>query len=103
MRSLDDYLSLVPGAANVSGSFLFRGSSFNAYYLDNIPVTNPFLNSSGAPIIPQALESLELHSGPYGTEFAGTTGGLIISRMKRGGEDLTYSVDLRTDEIVGVT
>jgi len=99
MRSLDGYLSLVPGAANVSGSFLFRGSSFNAYYLDNIPVTNPFLNSSGAPIIPQALESLELHSGPYGTEFAGTTGGLIISRMKRGGEVLAFSVDARTDAI----
>ncbi len=99
-REVRDYLSFIPGIVEVNGNLHSRGSRAGeiAYLVDGFSVTNPFFNSNGVPLIPEAIEQIELHSGAYGATFGGGNGGFILTQFRRGGDSLKYSLDYRTDE-----
>lgn len=98
-RGAAEYLPLFNGISSVNGGLHVRGSRDREtdYLLEGISVLNPFTNEDGVPLIPEALESIELHSGAYGASLGSRGGGTVISRMKTGGERFKVFVDFRGD------
>jgi hypothetical protein len=100
IRGIQNYLPLFPGIAEVNGTLHFRGSRAGevAYVLDDFNVTNPFFNSNGVPLIPEAIEEVQIHTGAYGPLLGTANGGVVVTRLRKGGESLTTSFDVQTDE-----
>lgn len=100
-RGTDEYLPFLNGVSSVNGGLHIRGSrdGETGYLLEDISVLNPFTNEEGVPLLPEAIESIELHSGAYGASLGSWGGGTVVSRMKTGGERLNVFVDLRGDDL----
>lgn len=100
VRGIENYLPLFPGVIEINGSLHLRASRANdiAYLLDGFNVTNPINNSSGVSLIPEAIGNLELHTGAFGANFGWTTGGVVQSRMRTGGDEYEFCADMRSDD-----
>ena len=100
-RGIESYLPLLPGVVQVNNEFHFRGSRSNeaGYFIDGIDVTNPMFGSNGVSLIPEAMEVLEVHTGPYGATMGSYNGGIVMSRMKTGGDRLSVHVDVQSDKL----
>ena len=99
-RGVENYLPLVPGVVHINNEFHLRGSRSNeaGYFIDGIDVTNPMYGSNGVFLIPEAMEAVEVHTGPYGATMGSYNGGIIMSRMKTGGDQLSAFVDIQSDK-----
>jgi hypothetical protein len=113
VRGIENIVSILPGIiglaeyrpfrANSTGNTLHvRGSRTGEiqYLLDGFSTTNPFTNSNDFPLIPEAIEELEIHTGAYGPELGSAIGGVVASRMRTGGDALKFSINYRGDELV---
>lgn len=100
-RGTENYLPLAPGVVHVNNEFHLRGSRSNeaGYFIDGIDVTNPMYGSNGVSFIPEAIEALEVHTGPYGATMGSYNGGIVMSRMKTGGDRLSVHVDVQSDKL----
>ena len=100
-RGIESYLPLLPGVVQVNNEFHFRGSRSNeaGYFIEGIDVTNPMFGSNGVSLIPEAMEVLEVHTGPYGATMGSYNGGIVMSRMKTGGDRLSVHVDVQSDKL----
>jgi len=101
-RGTESYLPIINGVVSVNRGLYVRGSRTGetGYRLNGISVLNPFYNSNGVPLIPEAIEQLEIHTGAYGPELGSMNGGMVISRMKTGGDQLRYTLSLESDDFV---
>ena len=101
LRGPEQYLPFLNGINNVNNGFHVRGSRTGetGYLLDGISVLNPFYNTNDVPLIPEATEKLEIHTGAYGSSIGSMGGGMILSRMKTGGEELKVFLDIRGDDL----
>lgn len=101
-RTNQYYLPLLPGIVEFNNDLHIRGSRSyeNAYVLTGFNVTNPVTNTNGFELIPEATESIEVHTGPAGASVYSTNGGVIESQMREGGEELQAFAEFRTDDIV---
>lgn len=101
-RTLNEYLGLLPGVVSVNGDLHFRGTRTGevSYFLNDFAVTNPFFNSLGVPIIPEAIDELQVHTGVYEPTLGSANGGAVIAEMRTGGEQLAVSVDYQGDEFL---
>jgi len=99
-REVDRYLPLLPGMVGVNGGLYVRGSrnGETGYLLDGMSVFNPWLNSDGVPLIPEAIEGIDAHTGAYGAALGSPGGGMVNMKMKTGGERLQYSFNIQTDD-----
>jgi len=68
-----------------------------AYFVDGLAATNRMYNAPTIEPIPEAVESVELHVGPYSAEFGQGLSGLSLARLRSGGEHLEISAEYRTD------
>ncbi len=103
MRGLDRYLPLLNGINDINGDPHVRGSRSNktGYLIEGISVFNPFSSTAGVSLIPEALDELEVHSGPYGAHLGSWEGGVVASRMKRGGDHLAVTLRVQSDDFAG--
>jgi len=101
-RGLQNYLSILPGVVLQNGNLHFRGGRADevGYFIDGFPVTNPFFNSNGVEIIPEAIEELDVATGAYGPEFGRSNAGLVHTRMKTGSDSLQFFFSGQTDNLV---
>ena len=99
-RNLEFLLPLLSGVGSINGDLHFRGSRANnvVYLIDGFQATNPVTNGPMFSLIPEAMEDVEIHTGPFGVQFGRTTGGIVASRMRTGGDSLHISADIRTDD-----
>ena len=99
-REVKSFPLLVPGMTDLNGNLYARGSRAGeiAYFLNGISVTNPFFNSNGVPLIAEAVEKLDIHTGAYGAQFGGANGGLVLSTMRKGGEAFEFGASVETDD-----
>lgn len=99
IRGIESYLQLFPGIIEVNSKFHLRASRANdiAYLLDGFTITNPLNKSNNVPLIPEAIEYYELHTGAFGAVYGRTTGGVVHSKMRTGGDEYAFSADLRSD------
>ncbi|MBM2845448.1 MAG: Outer rane receptor protein, mostly Fe transport [Bacteroidetes bacterium] len=113
VRGIENYFPLLPGvidlaeyrpsrANSTTNTLHVRGSRTGEirYLLDGFSTTNPFTNSNDFPLIPEAIEELEVHPGAYGPELGSANGGVVASRMRTGGNALKISLNYRGDELV---
>ena len=100
-RGIEQYLPLLPGMVEVNDGLYVRGSrnGETGYLLDGMSVFNPWLNSNGVPLIPEAIDGIDAHTGSYGAELGSFGGGIVNTRMKTGGEKLEYSFNIQTDDL----
>jgi hypothetical protein len=68
-----------------------------AHFVDGLPVTNRLSNAPVVDPIPEAVESIELHVGPYSSAYGQGLSGLSMTRLRTGGENLEIFADYRTD------
>ncbi len=101
-RGLQNYLSILPAVVSQNGNLHFRGgrSGEVGYFIDGFPVTNPFFNSNGVEIIPEAIEEIDVTTGAYGPEFGRSNAGLVHTRMKTGSDSLQFFFSSQTDNLV---
>ncbi|MBI2620315.1 MAG: hypothetical protein HYW57_09550 [Ignavibacteriales bacterium] len=101
-RTAEYLLPLLPGVAEVDQALHFRGARSDAafYGLEGFNITSPVTNQPLLSLIPDAIDVVDVHTGPYGAEFGRATGGLVLSRMRTGGDSLQFSLDARTDDFV---
>ena len=101
-RGLQNYLSILPGVVLQNGNLHFRGGRAGevGYFVDGFSVTNPFFNSNGVEIIPEAIEELDVVTGAYGPEFGRSNAGLVRTRMKTGSDSLQFFFSGQTDNLV---
>lgn len=99
-RGTENYLPLVPGVVHLNNEFYMRGSRSyeTGYFIGGINVTNPMFGSNGVPLIPEAMEALEVHTGAYSATMGSYNGGIVSSRMRRGGDTLSIHVDIQSDK-----
>lgn len=100
IRGVESYLPIFSGIIEINGSLHLRASRANdiAYLLDGFNVTNPINNSNGVSLIPEAIDQLEIHTGAFGAKYGRTTGGVVHSRMRTGGDEFEFSADIRSDD-----
>jgi len=99
-RGTENYLPLAAGVVSINNELHLRGSRSNeaGYFIDGVDVTNPMYGSNGVSLIPEALEVLEVHTGPYSAAMGSYNGGIVMSRMKTGGDQLSAFVDIQSDK-----
>ncbi len=100
-QELSDYLELIPGVTKVDGQIHFRGARQDAvfYGLDGFGITNPVTNSPILSLIPEAVSRIDVHTGAYGAAYGRSTGGLVLSSMRQGGDTFGFTASARTDEL----
>ena len=101
-RGLQNYLSILPGVVLQNGNLHFRGGRAGevGYFVDGFPVTNPFFNSNGVEIIPEAIEQIDIATGAYGPEVGRSNAGMVHTRMKTGSDALQFFFSGQTDNLV---
>lgn len=99
-RGTENYLPVAPGIVSINNELHLRGSRSNeaGYFIDGVDVTNPMYGSNGVALIPEAMEVLEVHTGPYSAAMGSYNGGIVMSRMKTGGDRLSAFVDIQSDK-----
>jgi hypothetical protein len=70
-----------------------------AYFLDGIPTTNRYFNAPMIDPIPEAVENVELHVGPYSVAYGQGLSGLSMTRLRTGGEKFEVSAEFNTDNL----
>ncbi|MDI6802350.1 MAG: TonB-dependent receptor plug domain-containing protein [Bacteroidota bacterium] len=100
IRGIESYLPLFPGIIEINGNLHLRASRANdiTYLLDGFNVTNPIKHSNNVSLIPEAIDQLEIHTGAFGANYGWTTGGVVQSRMRTGGDEYEFSADMRSDD-----
>jgi len=103
-RGLQNYLSILPGVVSQNGNLHFRGGRAGevGYFVDGFSVTNPFFNSNGVEIIPEAIEELDVVTGAYGAELGHSNAGLVHMRMRTGSDSLQFFFSGQTDNLVPI-
>ncbi|MDP2208033.1 MAG: TonB-dependent receptor plug domain-containing protein [Bacteroidota bacterium] len=100
IRGIESYLPIFPGIIEINGNLHFRASRANdiAYLLDGFNVTDAVNHSNGVSLIPEAIDQLEIHTGAFGSKYGRTTGGVVHSRMRTGGDEYEFGADIRSDD-----
>jgi hypothetical protein len=95
-------LPLFPGVVGNNSGLHIRGSrSYATYYLlEGFSATNPLYGSNAVPLIPQAVQSVDVHTGTFGVRLPSATGGIVESRLRTGGDSPEVTAEYRTDDLV---
>ena len=103
LRDLKKILSLQTGTVLQDGMLHVRGgrSGEIAYFLDGFTGTNPFSNQVNIRVIPEAVETIQLHTGAYSAEYGGGNGALVRTALCTGGSSFRATLDYRTDDFFG--
>lgn len=94
--SVDNLIANMAGAVvDGEGKLHLRGGRDGTvtYYLDEIPVQDPFTGTAGTRISPEALEELSVVSGGYLAEYGEALSGIVNALTREGGD--TYSGKLK--------
>lgn len=101
-RDLRALMSLMPGfvALDADGGLYGRGSRNGQleYRLNGIDITDRFTSSFSLPFLPEALEQVTAHVGPYSALLGSAPGGLVDMRLRTGGERWEVTAQHRTDD-----
>ena len=83
------------------GEFHVRGgrSGELGYMIEGLGATNRFTNEDGVPVIPEAIEQLDVSTGGYSAEFGGWNSGLVFTQLRTGGDRWTVSGNVQTDDL----
>ena len=100
-RGTENYLTLFPGVVKQDGEFHVRGgrSGELGYMIEGLGATNRFTNEDGVPVIPEAIEQLDVSTGGYSAEFGGWNSGLVFTQLRTGGDRWTVSGNVQTDDL----
>ena len=77
------------------GGIHIRGGRSNevAYYLDGIPITDPYLSSQGIQVATNTIGQLELIAGTFNAEYGNAMSGVINVVTREGGPKLEGYVE----------
>ncbi len=99
-RGLDAVLEIQPAIIVQDGDMHILGGRDDetGFYLNGLPIIDPFSNTSFLHIIPEAIEQIDIFTTGYSTRFGGANSGLVNTRLKTGGKRHHFSVDYQTDK-----
>lgn len=99
-RDMSFSLPLLPGIVSLDDGLHIRGSRSYAtqYLLEGTNVTNPLYGLPAVNLIPQAVASVTVHTGPFGARLPSATGGAVESAMRTGGDEFEMRAEFRTDD-----
>ena len=100
-RGIENYLPLFPGIVKQDGKFHVRGgrSGELGYLIEGMGSTNRFTNENGVPIIPEAIEQLDVSTGGNSAEFGGWNSGFVNTRLRTGGDRWEFSGTVQSDDL----
>ncbi len=101
-RTLEQILSLISGVILQNGSLHMRGGRADEvhYRVSGFSATNPFTNRALFELIPEAIDGIEVRTGPADGEIARALSGDVNSVMRRGSDHFEIRGSLQTDEVV---
>ncbi len=85
------------------GTLHIRGGRSNeiGYYIDGVPVANPFFtNGLANNVSNQALEELKVISGAFNAEYGNAMSGIVNLQIKEGGADYKGSFSAYTGDYI---
>ena len=99
-RGLDAVIEILPAVIVQDGGMHILGGRDDetGFYVNGLPIIDPFTNTRFMHIIPEAIEQLGIYTSGYSTRFGGATSGLVNTRLKTGGSRHHFSVDYQTDK-----
>ncbi len=103
VESFSDIVELKAGITKgIGGDIHIRGgrSSEVQYYVDGVPVTNPFSNSLAVPVENNAISELEVISGTFNAEYGQAMSGIINIVTRDGTDELSGNINLYTGDFV---
>jgi outer membrane receptor protein involved in Fe transport len=104
---VENFLGVLTTQAGVNtgadGALHVRGgrSTEVGYYVDGVPVTNPFFtNSLATNVSNKALEEMKVVSGAFNAEYGNAMSGIVNISLKEGSSDLAGSLSAYTGDYV---
>lgn len=99
-RGTENYLQLFPGIVKQDGEFHVRGGRNGelGYMIEGLGTTNRWTNEDGVPVIPEAIDRLDVSTGGYSAEFGGLNSGMVSTHLRTGGDTWVFSGNLLTDD-----
>ncbi|MGH7492087.1 MAG: TonB-dependent receptor [bacterium] len=102
---VETFLGVLTTQAGVNtgadGTIHIRGGRSNeiGYYIDGVPVANPFFtNSLANNVSNQALEELKVISGAFNAEYGNAMSGIVNLQIKEGGSQYRGSFSVYTGD-----
>ncbi len=99
-RGVNALLELQPAIIVQDGEMHILGGRDDetGFYLNGLPIIDPFTNTRFMHIIPEAIEEIDIHTSGYSVGFGGANSGLVNTLLKTGGTRHHFSVDYQTDK-----
>ncbi len=103
INTVADALSKEAGVVEVDGNLFVRGGRANEtkYFVDGLPVTDPFVGQNSLEVSFSSLSELSLLSGGFDAEYGDAQSGIVNLSTAEGGTKFSGLVKFMTDDFGG--
>lgn len=98
-RSVATYYAIQPGVTLLNGEVYIRGGrpDETEYLLEGISARSLIGTDNVIPVIPEALEEIQVFAGGYSAELGGANAGIVQQVLRTGGPRLSGMVQYESD------
>jgi outer membrane receptor protein involved in Fe transport len=98
-RGIENAVKLQPGVVIKGTDVFIRGSRADetGFIVDGVPVTNRLAGGRGITLSSEMVEQIQVQAGGYSAEYGNADGGLVISQLRTGGDQLKATLTAETD------
>lgn len=103
-RDVSTYYSIQPGVTIQDGEVHIRGGrpDETEYLLEGISSRSIMGTDNVIPVIPEALEEIQVYAGGYSAEHGGANAGIVQQVLRTGGSELSGLFQYETDQAASV-
>ncbi|MDQ7041407.1 MAG: TonB-dependent receptor [Rhodothermus sp.] len=98
-RAVSTYYAIQPGVTLLNGEVYIRGGrpDETEYLLEGISSRSLIGTDNVIPVIPEALEEIQVFAGGYSAELGGANAGIVQQVLRTGGPQLSGMVQYESD------
>lgn len=98
-RDASTYYAIQPGVTTQNGQVYIRGGrpDETEYLLEGISSRSLLGTDNVVPVIPEALEEVQVYAGGYSAEYGNANAGIVQQTLRTGGQQLSGLVQYETD------
>ncbi|MEY2970394.1 MAG: hypothetical protein RLZZ599_767, partial [Bacteroidota bacterium] len=105
-KGVEDVLAQQAGVQKTTDGLQIRGARVyeTEYLIDGISAQDPLAGTGGGvSVSASSVGALNLMTGGASAEYGGGSAGIINTKIKEGGEKLSWGLNYQTDQLVSVT
>lgn len=99
-RDVETFYAIQPGVTALNDEIYIRGGrpDETEFLLEGTTSRSLLGTDNVIPVIPEALEEVQVHAGGYSAEYGGANAGIIQQTLRTGGSELSGLVQYETDQ-----